>query len=80
MPCRSDCPQGDCANCDGLAPARPIARCVPTYCDQRGRCARAALTPDGHTHDIDASGCKLPGGWCAMFLDVRGGALLAEAA
>lgn len=80
MRCRSDCPHGDCANCDGLAPARPVARCVPADCAQRAACARAAVKPDGHTQDFDASRCKTADGWCPLFVDARGTALLAEAA
>ena len=78
--CRSDCPQGDCANCTGLGPARPVARCVPTACAQQSNCLRASMAPDSRTHDIDASGCKTPSGWCPVFIDARGAALLAEVA
>ena len=74
MPCRSDCPSGDCAGCD-FPPPRAPGRCVPSACAQRDGCARAAAAPRGNSHDFDASGCKTAAGWCPLFIDTRGLAL-----
>ena len=74
MNCRSDCPQGDCANCFGLPRPRPTSRCVPADCAQASRCAHAAASP-ARPNDFDASGCKTSDGWCPMFIDKRGLAL-----
>ncbi len=77
MSCRSDCPQGDCANCDGLPrPARRVSRCVPSDCPQASACAHAAAAPSPDHHDFDASRCKTSDGWCPMFIDLRGLALV----
>ncbi len=78
-PCRSDCPAGDCAGC-AFPPAAPRARCVPRSCPQAEHCARAAQAPSAGTPDIDASRALCGGGWCPLFVDRRGAALLEAAA
>jgi hypothetical protein len=66
LPCRSDCPAGDCAGC-GLPPA-PRARCVPCACPQADRCERACMHPWDGIPDIDAS-VALVDGMCPLFVD-----------
>ena len=79
-PCRSDCPQGDCANCVGFADQQPD-RCEPKNCDQSCRCLRSKLPARwvlGERVVIDASAARKAIGFCPMFVDVRGSALLAS--
>lgn len=84
-PCRADCPSGDCAGC-AFPPARPRAvdappapraRCMPCACLQANRCERHCMHPWDGVPDIDA-GAALVDGWCPLFLDTRGAALLAR--
>lgn len=75
-PCRADYPAGDCAGCAFPLPA-PRARCVPDICLQADRCARACMVPFRGVPDIDASHA-LVDGWCSIFVDTRGAALLAR--
>lgn len=76
-PCRADCSAGDCAGC--VFPPTPRARCVPGACPQVDRCERACMAPLDGVQDIDAS-CSFVNGWCPMYVDTRGAALLARAA
>lgn len=78
LPCRSDCPSGDCAGC-AFPPPAPRARCVPCTCPQVDRCERACMAPRAGVPDIDASRALIDG-WCSIFIDTRGAALLARAA
>jgi hypothetical protein len=71
-PCRSDCPQGDCANCVDFG-AR--ARCEPAArrCPQVGACARACEPTGARVIDASISLKRLR--WCPLFVDRRGAAL-----
>lgn len=79
-PCRSECPAGDCAGC-AFPPRRAL--CVPTAgCLQEGDCARHVASLCSATErPVDCSVLRhATGAWCPMFVDVRGAALLVEAA
>ena len=55
---------------------RTVARCNPSGdCRQRGTCARAVCRKVKGSQVVDGSLC-LRAGWCPMFLDVRGLALV----
>jgi hypothetical protein len=73
-PCRSDCPQGDCAGCVFPWPTAR-SRCVPTACPQAGQCLRAAMPEAVDVLELDASR-QLRGQPCWLFIDSRGAALL----
>lgn len=57
-----------------------MTRCEPAArpCAQAGDCARTEVPHDPKALTMDGTVCKV-GGWCPMFVDRRGAALVADA-
>lgn len=59
-------------------PLAAMTRCAPeANCRQSSDCARCDVPPNRDALTIDGTVCRV-GGWCPLFIDKRGVALLSD--